>query len=145
MTKFHPLWPGGPTPEETAAGQAAAARMAQLESGTGREAAYVEAVQAFYAGEGLTFRERLAAWACKQRELGAAYPDDLDAAAFDALAQLTMAAARPRCRARVARCQPADGRIAGQRAPASRRISLRDPRLRSPGAGRDRARRRAGL
>ncbi len=95
MTKFHPLWPGGPTPEETAAGQAAAARMAQLESGTGREAAYVEAVQAFYAGEGLTFRERLAAWAGKQRELGAAYPDDLDAVAFHALAQLTMAPRGP--------------------------------------------------
>lgn len=91
MTKFHPLWPGGPTPEETEAGQSAAARLAQMDPGTAREAAYADAVQAFYAGEDLTFRERLEAWAGKQRELGAAYPDDLDAAAFDALAQLTTA------------------------------------------------------
>jgi tetratricopeptide (TPR) repeat protein len=95
MTKFHPLWPGGPTPEETAAGHAAADRLAQMDPGTAREAAYAEAVQAFYAGEDLPFRERLAAWAGKQRELGATYPDDLDAAAFDALAQLTMAPRGP--------------------------------------------------
>jgi hypothetical protein len=95
MTKFHPLWPGGPTPEETEAGQAAAAQLAQMDPGTAREAAYVDAVQAFYAGEDLSFRERLAAWASEQRELAAAYPDDLDAAAFDALAQLTMAPLGP--------------------------------------------------
>ncbi|SPJ26478.1 hypothetical protein [Palleronia abyssalis] len=95
MTKFHPLWPGGPTPEETAAGQAAAARLAGMDPGTAREAAYADAVQAFYAGEELSFRDRLAAWAVKQRDLGAAYPDDLDAAAFDALAQLTVAPMGP--------------------------------------------------
>lgn len=95
MTKFHPLWPGGPTPEETTAGQGAAAQLAQMDPGTAREAAFSEAVQAFYAGEDLTFRERLAAWAEKQRELGAAYPNDPDAAAFDALAQLTMAPRGP--------------------------------------------------
>lgn len=95
MTKFHPLWPGGPTPEETEAGRAAVARLAQMDAGTPREAAYVEAVQAFYAGEDKTFRERLAAWAAKQREIDAAFPEDLDAAAFDALAQLTVAPRGP--------------------------------------------------
>lgn len=95
MTKFHPLWPGGPTPEETAAGQAAAERLAQMEPGTAREAAYAEAVLAFYAGEDLTFRQRLVAWAAKQRELDETYPDDVDAAAFDALAQLTVAPRGP--------------------------------------------------
>lgn len=95
MTKFHPLWPGGPTPEETEAGQAAIARLAEMDPGTEREAAYIEAVQAFYAGDDLTFRDRLAAWASKQRALSAAYPDDLDAVAFDALSQLTMAPRGP--------------------------------------------------
>jgi tetratricopeptide (TPR) repeat protein len=95
MTNFHPLWPGGPTPEETQAGQAAVARLADLDPGTPREAAYIEAVGAFYAGADKTFRERLAAWAGKQREIDEAFPDDLDAAAFDALAQLTMAPRGP--------------------------------------------------
>lgn len=95
MTKFHPLWPGGPTPEESEAGQAAVDRLASMSPGTDREAAYIDAVRAFYAGEGLNFRERLAAWASRQRELDEAYPDDLDAAAFDALAQLTMAPRGP--------------------------------------------------
>ncbi len=98
MTKFHPLWPGGPSPEETEAGRAAVAHLAEMDPGTPREAAYIEAVQAFYAGEDKTFRERLAAWAAKQREIDAAFPEDLDAVAFDALAQLTMApAARMLC------------------------------------------------
>ncbi|MGI3168992.1 hypothetical protein ACRARG_07575 [Pseudooceanicola sp. C21-150M6] len=95
MTKFHPLWPGGPTPAETAAGQAAVQRLQGLEPGTAREQAYIDAMSAFYAGEDLTFRERLAAWAVKQRTLDDAYPDDPDAAAFDALAQLTMAPRGP--------------------------------------------------
>ncbi|WP_082899329.1 hypothetical protein [Sulfitobacter sp. EhC04] len=95
MTKFHPLWPGGPSPEETEAGRAAVARLAELDAGTPREAAYIEAVQAFYSGEDKTFRERLSVWAAKQRQLDEAFPDDIDAAAFDALAQLTVAPRGP--------------------------------------------------
>lgn len=95
MTKFHPLWPGGPSPEETEAGRAAVSRLAEMDPATPREAAYIEAVQAFYAAEDATFRERLAAWAAKQRRIDDAYPDDPDAAAFDALAQLTMAPRGP--------------------------------------------------
>lgn len=95
MTKFHPLWPGGPTSEETEVGRAAIARLAEMNHGTSREAAYIEAVQAFYKGDDKTFRERLAAWAAKQRQIDEAFPDDLEAAAFDALAQLTMAPRGP--------------------------------------------------
>ncbi|MCX7567694.1 hypothetical protein OS189_15210 [Sulfitobacter sp. F26169L] len=95
MTKFHPLWPGGPTPEETAAGQSAAAKLSEMEAGSDREAAYIDAVRAFYAGGDVGFRGRLAAWAAKQREIDDAYPDDLDAKALDALAQLTMAPRGP--------------------------------------------------
>ncbi len=42
--------------------------------GHAREAAYVEAVQAFYAGEDQTFRERLAAWAEEAARVDAAFP-----------------------------------------------------------------------
>lgn len=95
MTKFHPLWPGGPTPEETAAGQSAVMRLSGMTPGTDREAAYIDAMLAFYEGGELNFRERLAAWAAKQREVDEAYPDDLDAAAFDALAQMSVAPLGP--------------------------------------------------
>ena len=90
MTKFHPLWPGGPTPEETAAGRTAAEQLAAMTPGSEREAAYVEAVLAFYSGEDVPYRERLAAWAKAQRALAETY-DDPDARAFASLAQLTVA------------------------------------------------------
>lgn len=95
MTKFHPLWPGGPSPEETEAGRAAIARLVDMDHGTPRETAYLQAVQAFYEGEDKTFRERLTAWAAQQRQVDEAFPEDIDAAAFDALAQLTMAPRGP--------------------------------------------------
>lgn len=91
MAQFHPLWPGGPTPSETEAGRTAASLLSGMSAGTDREAAYIAAVLAFYAGEDTEYRERLAAWATEQRQIDEAYPEDLDAAAFDALAQLTMA------------------------------------------------------
>ena len=119
MTNFHPLWPGGPTPDEMAEGQSAAGKLAGMEAGTAREQTYVDAVLAFYAGEDLTFRERLVAWATRQRELYKAYPDDLDAAAFDALAQLTVA---PRGGAAVP-----DLRDVGQRMDALRKVAPRHP------------------
>lgn len=115
MTKFHPLWPGGPTPEETKAGLAAVERLSSMTRGTPREAAYIEAVRAFYDAEEATFRERLAAWAGKQRQIDEAYPDDLDASAFDALAQMTMA---PRGPAAVDELSDAGARMDALRAKA---------------------------
>ena len=119
MTKFHPLWPGGPSPQETEAGRAAAAQLLDMDPGTEREAAYVEAVLAFYEGEDVGFRERLAAWAAKQREIDEAYPDDHDAAAFDALAQLTVAPRGPGAIQEL--------RDAGQRMDALRQVAPRHP------------------
>jgi tetratricopeptide (TPR) repeat protein len=91
MTKFHPLWPGGPTPEETAAGRAAADRLGGMDPGTAREAGYADAVLAFYEGEDVPYRARLAAWASAQRALAEEHPDDPDARAFASLAQMTVA------------------------------------------------------
>lgn len=95
MTKFHPLWPGGPSPEETEAGRAAIARLAEMDHGTPREAAFIEAAQAFYEGGDKTFRERLVAWSAKQRQIDDAFPDDPEATAFSALAKLTVAPRGP--------------------------------------------------
>lgn len=119
MTKFHPLWPGGPSPDETEAGRAAAARLMDMDPGTEREAAYVEAVLAFYDGADKGFRERLAAWAAKQRKIDEAFPDDHDAAAFDALAQLTVVPRGPGAVPEL--------RDAGQRMDALRETAPRHP------------------
>jgi hypothetical protein len=91
MSNFHPLWPGQPTPGEAANGQAAAERLAALVPGTDREAAYVDAVTAFYRGADTPYPQRLASWAAAQRTIDEAYPEDVDALAFDALARLAVA------------------------------------------------------
>jgi hypothetical protein len=54
-------------------------------------------VGAFYPGGDVPYPQRLASWAEVQRTIDEAYPDDVDAVAFDALARLTVAPpARPR-------------------------------------------------
>ncbi|QDC08945.1 hypothetical protein FHY55_06670 [Oceanicola sp. D3] len=95
MSKFHPLWPGGPTPEETTAGRAAAARLLAMDQGTPREAAFIKAVLAFYAGEDVPYPARLASWAKSQRAVLEAHPSDHDAQAFASLAQMTVAPKGP--------------------------------------------------
>ncbi len=95
MTKFHPLWPGGPTPEETEAGHAAAEALADMTTGTDLEAAFASAVLAFYSGDDAPYRARLTAWATVQRAVEESFPDHDEAAAFGALAQLTLAPRGP--------------------------------------------------
>lgn len=95
MSKFHPLWPGGPTPQETQAGGAAAAKLAVMETGTPLEAAFVSAALAFYAGDEVPYRARLAAWAAAQQAIMADHPDHDEVVAFHALAQLTAAPRGP--------------------------------------------------
>ncbi len=92
---FHPLWPGGPTPEETAAGSAAAARLKGMETGTPLETAFAGAALAFYEGDDVPYRQRLAVWSAAQRAIIADHPDSSEAIAFDALAQLTAAPRGP--------------------------------------------------
>lgn len=95
MSMFHPLWPGGPTPDETNTGQAAAARLAELDTGSQIEAAFAKAALAFYDGDDTAYRARLANWAAAQRSIPEANPDDHEAIAFAALAQLTAAPRGP--------------------------------------------------
>ena len=95
MSNFHPLWPGGPTEDETARGAAAAALLAQKATGNSLEEAFVAAAAAFYALENADYGARIAAWAAAQDEAYAQNPDSIDAAAFAALARLATAPRGP--------------------------------------------------
>ena len=89
MTQLHPLW-APPTEQELFNGREAVDRARQLEPGSERERAYIDAISAFFHTDG-SFAERLAAWEAGQKSLHEAYPDDVDAAAFYALSRLATA------------------------------------------------------
>ncbi len=101
MTSFQPLW--HPTSDEgLKRGKAAVEAARALEAPTAREQGYVAAAAAFFAdpeaeaGAGGRQREharRLEAWRRAQLELHRANPDDVDAAAFYALAEVALAMA----------------------------------------------------
>ena len=119
MTKFHPLWPGGPTPEETAAGRVAAKTLSEMDHGSSREAAFIKAVLAFYEGKDVPYRKRLTAWAVQQRAVLDGFPDDHDAQAFASLAQMTVAPKGPKA--------VPDLTEAGARTDALRAVAPRHP------------------
>ncbi len=119
MTKFHPLWPGGPTPEEAAAGRAAAETLSAMDHGSPREAAFIKAVLAFYEGEDVPYRKRLASWAAQQRAVFDDFPADHDAQAFASLAQMTVAPKGPKA--------VPDLTEAGARTDALRAVAPRHP------------------
>lgn len=95
MANFHPLWAGQPTEDETAQGLAAATRAAALAPGSDREAAYLDAMRAFYDAAPAGYRAQLAAWADAQRAVFDRFPEDVDAGAFAALARLATAPRDP--------------------------------------------------
>ncbi len=97
MTSFQPLW--HPTPDEgLARGKASVAAAQALAAPTEREQAFIDAVEAFFtdpdppidsrAGD---HEARLQSWKEAQRAVHEAYPDDVDAAAFYALASISHA------------------------------------------------------
>jgi tetratricopeptide (TPR) repeat protein len=89
LTHTHPLW----GEDDPIAARRALARLAATpaerlaKAGTPRERAYGAAIEAFYADVDLATRAR--AFADSMRHLSAAHPNDVDAAAFTALALLT--------------------------------------------------------
>ncbi len=95
MANFHPLWPGGPTAEETARGTAAAERLLVMTPGNDLEKAFAEAAAAFYAPGHDGYRARIAAWAAAQENAFAENPDSIDAAAFAALGRMATAPRGP--------------------------------------------------
>lgn len=92
MTLFHPLWPGEPTETELQQGSEAIEKARALKPSTEREQAYITATRAYYNNwQQTSHKERIATWETAQRSV---YPDnseDIDAAAFYALALLATA------------------------------------------------------
>jgi tetratricopeptide (TPR) repeat protein len=99
MASFQPLW--HPTPSEgLERGRAAISTARSIGTPTEREAGYLSAAAAFFAdpdpaesGRAADHRARIRAWERAQRSLHERYPDDVDAAAFYALAQVAHATA----------------------------------------------------
>ncbi|MFU8814617.1 MAG: hypothetical protein ACNA7W_04670 [Pseudomonadales bacterium] len=97
MSSFQPLW--HPTPEEgLERGRSAVEAAQQIGAPTEREQSYIAAVAAFFADpeppaadRPSDHEARVAAWKAQQRAVHQAYPDDVDAGAFYALAEVAFA------------------------------------------------------
>jgi tetratricopeptide (TPR) repeat protein len=97
MTSFQPLW--HPTSEEgLERGKAAIRKAQEIGAKTEREADYIAAAEAFFIdpkppreGRARDHEARVKAWMEAQRKLHEAYPDDVDAAAFYALGEISYA------------------------------------------------------
>ena len=88
MTYYHPIWVP-PSPDELAAGKAAAIQALDVGARTERENGYISAIAAFYSHtERLDHRARAAAYREAMEALSRRYPDDHEAAIFYALSLL---------------------------------------------------------
>lgn len=91
MSYFHIIW-GPPTPEEFAAGKAAADKAAALAAGASpRERDFIAAIGAYYQGDGVPHAARVVAYDKAMVIIAQRYPDDHEAQIFHALAILGVA------------------------------------------------------
>lgn len=91
MTQLHPLW-APPTEQEFEKGRAAIEQAKTLDVPTDREKQYIDAIAAYYeTAEKDGHRAGIQAWEEGQNVLHKAFPDDVDAAAFYALAHVATA------------------------------------------------------
>jgi tetratricopeptide (TPR) repeat protein len=98
MTLFQPLWPTRPGPAELRRGWDEVQRAWLLRPGTGRESLFVAAAEAFFGDpSSADYWARIGRWETAQERLFDAYPRDVEAGAFFALAHL--ATAPPRAQA----------------------------------------------
>lgn len=96
MAQIRPLWAGHPGEAALEKGSAAIARARALAPPTQREAAYVEATAAYFEDWARTGdATRIARWRDAAERVHRADPDDVDAAAFHALAILASALGDP--------------------------------------------------
>jgi len=92
MTLFQPLWPTRPGPEELQRGWQAVQRARELGAQTERERLFIEAAAAFFENpEATDYWQRIARWQQAMKAVYEAFPDDTEATAFFALAQLAVA------------------------------------------------------
>jgi tetratricopeptide (TPR) repeat protein len=92
MTQFQPLWPGHPDRDALDRGRDAVAAARRLGPPTNRERAYIDAIDAFYGDLEADGPTRLSRFERAMADVHRQYPDDLNAAAFYALARLATAA-----------------------------------------------------
>src|ERR1043166_8346230 len=91
MSYFHTIW-GPPTPDEFAAGKAAAEKAATLApTASARERDFIAAIGAYYRGDGVPHPERVAAFDKAMAGVAERQPDDHEAQIFRALAILAVA------------------------------------------------------
>jgi tetratricopeptide (TPR) repeat protein len=89
MTLFQPLWPTRPSPAALERGWEAVQKAKTLNPPTEREQLFVASTEAFYLDpKSPDYWLRIRRWAEATEKLHAAFPDDPEAAAFDALAIL---------------------------------------------------------
>ncbi|MDX5436131.1 MAG: hypothetical protein LPK03_03005, partial [Pontibacter sp.] len=92
MSLIHPLWGERPTDANLQKGQAALQKAAQQKNMTARETAYIKAAAQFYENwENTSYADQLEAFEAGYKEVHEAFPDDVEAAALYALAQLATA------------------------------------------------------
>lgn len=88
MANYHPVWQP-PTPDELSKGADAARRAKEIGAKTERERAYIDAINAFYAGAATTpHAPRAAAYESAMQSVAAANPNDDEASIFYALSIL---------------------------------------------------------
>lgn len=91
MSRFHPLW-AVPSEKDLRQGWSAIGRAKALNVPTQREQAYIGAIEAFYKDwQDVEHPKRLIAWEAAQEKVYKENPEDIDAAAFYALAHLSTA------------------------------------------------------
>jgi tetratricopeptide (TPR) repeat protein len=89
MTYFQPLWPARPGPEAIRSGSEAARTAKELGAATERERDFIAAVEAFYSDPGgAGYWARIQRWEEAMGNAHRARPDDVETAAFFALAHL---------------------------------------------------------
>ncbi len=109
MSLWHPLWPDRPDNEVLARGRALLVQGRTAKQQTQREAAWRDALAAFYGADGsIAYRERVLAYEQAMAKLYAGSPPDSEAAAFYALALLASAQASPTDKSHVRERRAAD-------------------------------------
>ena len=93
MTLFQPLWPTRPTPDDLRRGWREVADARAAGDVTPREGMYIAAAEAFFDPALSEYWDRIGRWAEASHALYEAYPEDVEAQAFYALAELATAPA----------------------------------------------------
>jgi tetratricopeptide (TPR) repeat protein len=93
MTLFQPLWPTRPDADELRRGWEEVSKARAIAGVTKRERSFIDAAAAFFDPARSDYWDRIGRWADATRALHEAFPDDIDAKAFLALALLATAPA----------------------------------------------------